>query len=592
MQSPLLTNPRAAAREVKRRPRQPSAPVAVTPDIIVLPSGNTSITDTAEQLFPRIAKTNTMYLRGGVVVSPTTNQDGELTLEVLKPAAARSRFEQYGTFMAWRAYRDGEPVLKQTAISEDMAHALLESEAAQKYLPRIDGLVNCPVIVADGTKTAVASNGYHAPTRLLITSGKPPANVELTEAVVALKELVAEYEFQTPGDRSRAIAAMLTPALKMGGHLQGNITADVAEADKSQSGKTYRQKVNAAIYNEKVALITSRSGGVGSTDESFNAKLIAGRPFMQIDNQRGRYDSPHVEAFLTAERSFPARIPHCKEIEVDPSRFFLALTSNGIETTRDFANRASIVRIRKREGHTFRQYEEGDLLQHVRARQPFYLGCVFAIVREWIAQGRQRTNETRHDFREWVQVLDWIVRNIFGEAPLMDGHQQAQERVSNPALTFLRNIAIAVADQDKLGQRLIASQLYEVADTAEIAIPGLREPDEEKGKRQIGIVMSRLFKATETVEADAYQVQRHETEQSREGGGTYVAKTYIITRQEAVTRTGAQPAQGPVTPEKRSSFPEHIGSCAPCAEPVSCAETASPKQPLNPQLQEASLEIF
>ena len=72
---------------------------------------------------------------------------------------------------------------------------------------------------------------------------------------------------------------------------------------------------------------------------------------------------------------------------IDPSRFFLMLTSNGVETTRDFANRGSIVRNRKREGYTFNQYPEGDLLEHVRACQPHYLGAVFAIIREWIELG-------------------------------------------------------------------------------------------------------------------------------------------------------------------------------------------------------------
>ncbi len=161
------------------------------------------------------------------------------------------------------------------------------------------------------------------------------------------------------------MASLLTPALKLGEHLRGNVPADVAEADKSQSGKTYRQKISAAIYNERVAIVSCKSGGVGSVDESLNAQLVTGRPFIQLDNFRGEFDSPHIEALLTAEKSFPARVPHCREVEVDPTRFFVFLTSNGVETTRDFANRSSIIRIRRREGFTFHRYPEGNLLEHV-----------------------------------------------------------------------------------------------------------------------------------------------------------------------------------------------------------------------------------
>src|SRR6202021_3926405 len=100
------------------------------------------------------------------------------------------------------------------------------------------------------------------------------------------------------------------------------------------------------------------------------------------------------------------------------------LTSNGVETTRDFANRGNIVRNRRREhGFQFRRYPEGALPDHVRPCQPQYLGVVFAIIRRWIELRRPRSDETRHDFREWAQKLDWILQNILGAAPLMGGHQ-------------------------------------------------------------------------------------------------------------------------------------------------------------------------
>ena len=89
------------------------------------------------------------------------------------------------------------------------------------------------------------------------------------------------------------------------------------------------------------------------------------------------------------------------------------MTSNGVESTRDFANRSSIIRIRKRIGHSYRTYPEGDLLSHVKANQPYYLGCVFSVIREWLEMGKQRTSVTEHDFREWARPLDWIVQNVF-----------------------------------------------------------------------------------------------------------------------------------------------------------------------------------
>jgi hypothetical protein len=497
---------------------------------VILPGSGITIKATAEELFKRIGPTKTMFVRGGAVMG-IFEDNGTSALEVIGPAAARSRFESYAPFFAYRSGRDGTMVLKPTIIPQEMATALLESEEARTFLPRITRLINCPVIVSTDCGVQIVGRGYHSASGLFITGGKTPAHVELSEAVEVLRGLVSEFDFQSPGDRSRALAAFITPALKLGGHIESNVPADVAEANQSQAGKTYRQKLVAAVYNEKLSLVTCRFGGVGSVDESVGAKLIAGHPFIQLDNFRGKFDSPYIEALLTAEKSFPVRVPHCREVAIDPSRFFVMLTSNGVETTRDFANRGSIVRIRKRDGHTFRKYPEGDLLEHVRALQPYYLGAVFAIIQRWIDQGCPRSDDTRHDFREWAQKLDWIVQKILGEAALMDGHQAAQERVSNSGLTFLRKLALAVADQDRLGEQLIASALYEIADSAEVDIPGLRGPDDDKGKRMIGSVMARLFQQGDSLIVDEFTVTRNESEtERRDGGGAYVAKTYRFAR--------------------------------------------------------------
>jgi hypothetical protein len=493
---------------------------------IILPGSGITIKATAEELFRRIASTKTLFIRGGTVVGMVVNNDTP-ALEVVGPAAARSRFESYATFMVYRSGRDSQLVLKPAIIPQDMAMALLESDEARTFLPTITGLINCPVIVSTDEGVQIVGHGYHPGTGLFITGRQTPLEVELSKAIELFRELVTGFDFQSPGDRSRALASFIAPALKLGGHLHGNVPADVAEADKSQAGKGFRQKLIAAVYNETLSLVTQRNGGVGSVDETLNEKLIAGHPFIQLDNFRGKFDSQHTEAFLTAGKRFPARVPHCREVMIDPSRFFLMLTSNGVDTTRDFANRSSIVRIRKQEGFAFRKYPEGDLLEHVRACQPDYLGAVFTIIRTWIERGRLRSDETRHDFREWVQTLDWIVQNILDEAPLMNGHQAAQERVSNPDLTFLRKLALAVADQDRHREFLNASALYEIAEITDVDIPRLREHDEDKGKLLIGSIMARLFKTVKSLTLDGFTVTRHEAETERhDGGGTYTAKTY------------------------------------------------------------------
>src|SRR5262249_7028655 len=150
-----------------------------------------------------------------------------------------------------------------------------------------------------------------------------------------------------------------------------------------------------------------------SLDESLSAALLSGRPFIALDNLRGRLDSKFLEAIVTWPGQVPVRVPHRGETLVDTRGVTFQLSSNGLDATRDAINRASIVRIRKKpKSHSFRSWPEGGLLAHVVARAPYYLGCVFAVVREWVQAGEpqlQPDGSGFHDFREWAGVLNWIV---------------------------------------------------------------------------------------------------------------------------------------------------------------------------------------
>ena len=195
-----------------------------------------------------------------------------------------------------------------------------------------------------------------------------------------------------------------------------------------------------------------------------------------------------------------------------------------MEATRDLANRASICRIRKRPGLACR-----DTLAELQRRQPYFLGCVFSLVAEWVASGKTRTGDCRHDFREWNQTLDWICRELVGCAPLMDGHQAAQERVSNPALSWLRSVALAVEGEYRLGLPLIASELVEVCELHAVAIPG--EPaDEDRAKRQVGKLCKQLFRDGDALDVDGFTVTRAVRYQTRTEGGAVDVKTYTFAK--------------------------------------------------------------
>ncbi|MBA3482964.1 MAG: hypothetical protein H0T51_14235 [Pirellulales bacterium] len=430
----------------------------------------------------------------------------------MKPEQLASDMEHVARVVQFKIGKNG-PEYAPAICKKATAELILAADAFKKRLPPLRILSRCPVLTErDGQLIEVA--GYD-PDSGVLAYGSSPLQITLEGAQQALNEVLDGFLFASPADRSRALAGVITPALVMGGLLPGRAPIDLGEADKSQAGKGYRNKVTAAIYRDVPRAVNQRKGGVGSLEEAFDRALIEGRPIISLDNIRGNVNSQAIESFMT-EDSYSARSAYCPVTTIDPRRICVMLTSNKADLTADLANRCSCVRMLKQpDGYQFSLYLEGDLLAHVRANQPRFLGAVFAVVRAWHAAGKPRSAETRHDFRGWAQTLDWIVQELLDAPPLMDEHRETQHRMANPALNWLRDVALVVQRTGRAGQSLIAAELLAaLAADGGVEIPGLGDGDVENAStrraalQQIGRRMQQCFADRDAVTVDRHRVER------------------------------------------------------------------------------------
>jgi hypothetical protein len=201
-----------------------TAPATARLGGIILPSGSVSISESAREIFTRLAPSHTLFWRGGALVEPA-EVDGVASLVLVKPEAFRSRVERFGQVLAWRSGANGEPVLKPSKMSRDDAAAVLASLEARELLPPVASVLRCPVLIeATPGKVQVLGEGYHAELGgMLIVSGGPPPRMPVDKAAEALRWLVDEFDFPSPGDHSRALAAFITPALRLGGFIRGPV---------------------------------------------------------------------------------------------------------------------------------------------------------------------------------------------------------------------------------------------------------------------------------------------------------------------------------------------------------------------------------
>lgn len=492
--------------------RRPARPEPEPKPVVMVPSGGITVTMSAESLFRAIGPKHQLFHRGGAVVQ-LTQEDGRLIIKAVDPASATSLFEKHVEFRQQRRVST-TVVHEATVINETTAKIYLKAEACQTLLPALNGVVNCPLLVERNGELHQVNSGYDPATKLYVANTVTVPVIAVEEAVENLNSLLIDFRFKTEADRSRALASFLTPALKFGGFITGPVPVEVAEANLSQSGKSYRQQLVAAVYRERMAVVTKKAHGVGGMEETFQKHLLDGCGFIQFDNVRGKLDSQLVEAFMTSRGGFPVRIAFHPEVAVDPSKHVLFISSNGFESTKDLANRSLIVRIIKREGCNFPLHDGLDLVEFVFNNHVRFLASVYAVIRHWHRAGKPRTAETRHDFKEWCQVCDWIISNVFDAAALMDGHEEAKLRVSNPNLTFFRNLAVKLEDAERLGEGLTASNIAEFCADEDVELPNLGEKgrdDAQTRRTHVGRIMKAILDGADQRNWEGYRVVRVET---------------------------------------------------------------------------------
>jgi hypothetical protein len=490
-------------RTPKKRSQQKKA--------LILPHGPHSIEKCAEILFTELAQHLRFFVQGGALLELAANKDNEIILQPARPGAFRSQIEHHFDLFIYRKLKS-EWVLTPCICSEDVSKALLLSDEAKTLLPPINVIAHSPILMESGDQLLTLTHGYHRVNGgVYVVSKINVPDVPLAEARERLLELFKDILFATPGDESRALAALISPALRFGRLLDCDFPLDLSEADKSQAGKTYRCKVTCALYGEKPTVITQHeAGGAGSLDESVSSALLSRCAFIVLENFRGPLHSTKLESALRGVGRIACRVPYLAEVQVRTDNVCWQLSSNRAETTPDLANRAIVTQIRKNpSGYQFHRFSGGPLLQHVRSQQPYYLGCVFAIVHEWFKRGKPGKEDARHDFREWVDALNWIVQELFSLPPLLDHHQEEQLRISNPKLVWLRLIAIAVEQAGRLDEGLLPHEIFEIAQQQNINIPGVRDTTpEDQLVMYVGKVLGSLFSSHPNVAISGFTIEK------------------------------------------------------------------------------------
>jgi len=305
------------------------------PDWLV-PSSLTALIESADHCFEGFAKTQRHFARNGILIIVIENEHG-VQLKNVTPEMFSSEIERIFSVRILVTTQSG-PQIKQSLCDPNKAKLLLNSrdELINNSLP-LRLLSASPVLVERNGACVLLSKGYHQDQGgLYVIRDLKIPTISLPDAVKILtRALFADYDFVNPSDLSRAVAQVLSPAMKLGNFLPGaDFPLDIGLGDQSQSGKTLRTRITVTIYGERAYTVTVKKGGVGSLDESIASALCSGKLFILYDNVRGDFESQYLESILRGTGSITARLPYHEEIEIQTDRSIHQFTSNSAKTNK------------------------------------------------------------------------------------------------------------------------------------------------------------------------------------------------------------------------------------------------------------------
>jgi hypothetical protein len=90
------------------------------------------------------------------------------------------------------------------------------------------------------------------------------------------------------------------------------------------------------------------------------------------------------------------------------------------------------------------------------------------------------------------------------------GRDHAAEHLNQPAVSWLRDFGFLVLKSGTAGRELLAAEIYRLSTAAQLAIPGMRKPDDKQGAKMVGRVLAMCFRTGNRVEIDHMTIDRIE----------------------------------------------------------------------------------
>jgi len=352
-----------------------------------------------------------IFSRAGSLVR-LVETDGETRVEPLNTLSARGVLSRVAEWYTIKKDETEVEVFPPNSVAED----ILSSPDDWHGIPNLRGVVNAPVLTADGRILVRAgyddiSGLYHAASMDL-----PPISVDndsVRQAVRLLQdELFGEFPFNGQDSRANALAMGITPFVRP--HIAGPVPVSLIDAPKAGTGKTLLAQVSCYPFAGPSITPMATAKDEEEWRKRLTSVLIAGRNIVLIDNVRGRLDSGTFASAITAYPRWSDRLLGVNR-EVTPRQDALfIITGNNISLTDEIGRRAVWIRLDAKTERPWqgRRFRHDPIMGWCEENRLELTMAYLTIIQAWLDAGCPAWDGERLGmFEKYCDVVGGILQN-------------------------------------------------------------------------------------------------------------------------------------------------------------------------------------
>ena len=322
----------------------------------------------------------------------------EFTVDALiVPIAESAIFQRYSARR--KVWADVDP-------PQQIARVLLAYERARTFR-RISGVITTPTLRADGS--LLANPGYDPATELYLWPSvtlpaipQAPTREDAEGALAALKDLLAEFSFKTPGlDLAVALSALITALLR------GPLPAApiyLVRGDTPGVGKSYLVDVIATIATGRLCPVIAASRSVEETEKRISSVLLDGSPIVSLDNLTHDLDGELL--CQVAERPMvKVRILGRNQSPDCECHTMVFATGNNVTYKGDMVRRGLTCELEALSERPELRAFKRNALKRARANRAYYIAAVLTIARAYLTAKSPSVCDAFGSYDEWSTMV-------------------------------------------------------------------------------------------------------------------------------------------------------------------------------------------